>query len=63
MAEPFRPSQMVMEDAARRLGAPDAASFLRIAQPSLLCAFKLICRLIAEHEPPPGSPEWRKKHG
>lgn len=51
------PSERVMEDAARRLGAPGARAFLAAAPPSMLCAFRLICSLIAKHEPPPGAPE------
>lgn len=46
------PSWPVMDDAARRLGAPDARAFLAAASPSLKCAFKLICQLITKHEPP-----------
>ncbi|MCP3732037.1 hypothetical protein M9978_16550 [Sphingomonas sp. MG17] len=41
-----------MDDAAKRLGAPDHRAFLAIAEPSMKCAFKLICRLIEKHEPP-----------
>ena len=44
----------VMDDAARRLGAPNADAFIRVAPPSMMCAFNLICKLIAKHEPPAG---------
>lgn len=56
----YHSSWAVMNEAARRLGAPDARAFLAIASPSMQCAFKLICKLIAEYDPPPGSPEWGK---
>lgn len=52
-----RPSQAVMDEAARRLGAPNAEAFIAIAAPSMMCAFNLICKLIARHEPPEGQPE------
>ena len=41
----------IMDDAARRLGAPDHITFLAAAPHSLKCAFALICELIAKHEP------------
>lgn len=41
----------VMDDAARRLGAPDHIAFLAAATHSMKCAFGLICELIAKHEP------------
>lgn len=39
----------VMDDAARRLGAPGHTDFLNIASYSMKCAFKLICALIVEN--------------
>lgn len=44
------PSQAIMDDAARRLGAPDARTFLAHAPKSMKCAFRLICELIQKHE-------------
>jgi hypothetical protein len=46
----------VMNDAARRLGAPDYQSFLAVASRSTRCAFRLICELIARHEPSGAAP-------
>jgi hypothetical protein len=40
----------IMDDAARRLGAPDHTAFLSAASHSMKCAFRLICELIAKHE-------------
>ena len=44
------PSSLVMDDAAQRLGAHNHQAFLRVASPSMKCAFKLICLLIMKHE-------------
>jgi hypothetical protein len=49
IAEPL-PSVLVMDDAARRLGAPDHETFLADAPTSMKCAFKLICKLLMKHE-------------
>ncbi len=53
----YLPSIEVMDDAARRLGAPNHQVFLAVASPAMKCAFELICRLIGKHEPPPTSIE------
>jgi hypothetical protein len=39
-----------MDDAAKRLGAPNHREFLRLATPSVQCAFLLICQLLMKHE-------------
>jgi hypothetical protein len=44
------PSEIVMDDAAKRLGAPNHREFLRFAAPSMQCAFLLICQLLMKHE-------------
>lgn len=41
----------IMDDAARRLGAPNHTAFLSVASHSMKCAFRLICELIAKYEP------------
>lgn len=46
------PSWEVMDDVARRLGAPDARAFLAAAPASMKACFRLCCTLVAKYEPP-----------
>lgn len=57
MAGEYYPSTQVMDEAARRLGAPSHQSYLIMASDPMKAAFKVICILIGRHEPPQGSPE------
>lgn len=57
MTGEYFPSVEVMDEAARRLGAPSHQSYLTMATEPMKAAFKIICVMIGRYEPPEGSPE------